>query len=278
MSILSHFFPSRPEPITLERFVELRAAQPRRLCFGTSQKLGRGTNGPAIGFLNLPFRETIERLLPWNLDRKDGQFGPRRVIRSEAEYGDIERWIGENGEVVFIRSLLLTCVAAAVHQSSPGHHTVVGELERRAKYEADVHASAQLLDRLEVVYRRLLHCLGIDAVCSVPSSGQERSCLPAWLAAGLSQRLNVEDLSGEVRWAGAKPSMKEVNVDHKWSALGAVGLLIQKSVEGRRILIIDDLYQSGATVHYLASQLQAAGASELHCLTVVKSLSDTDNT
>lgn len=280
MSILSRFFRTRPEPITVERFRELRTAQPRRLCFGATRKLSRGTSGPAIGFLNLNFSETIEVLLPWDLQRYDGKFGRqyRRVIRSENEFGEIEEWIDENSEIVFIRSLLTTCIAASVHQSAPGQHTIVGDLERRAKYESDQGARSELLDRLEAVYRRLLGDLGIDAICSVPPSKPESFCLPAWLAAGLSDRLGIEDLTPSLNWAGSKPSMKEVDVDQKWAALDAVGLTIGVSVEGRRILVLDDLFQSGATVHFVASKLQSAGASELHCLAVVKALSDTDNT
>jgi Phosphoribosyl transferase domain len=280
MTIFSRLFSSKPEPITLERFNELRSAEPRRLCFGTTRKLSRGTNGPATGFLNLNFRETIDRLLPWDLERFDGKFGRqyRRVIRSEAEYCAIEHWIGENADVVFIRSLLGVCVAAGEHQSAPGNHTVIGDLERRAKYTPDNDARANLLDRMEAIYRRLLGALEIDALCAVPPTNAGEFCLPVWLAAGLSQRMGVEDLSPSIGWTGTKPKMKEVDVDHKWATLESVGLTIGASVEGRRILIIDDLYQSGATVHFVASKLQSAGAAEMHCFAVVKSMRDTDNT
>lgn len=278
MSILSNIFGSKAEPITLERFNQLRTAEPLRLCFGTSKKLSKGSNGPAFGFLNLTFRETIERLLPWRLERKDARYGPYRIIRSEEEYDEIERWINENSDVVFIRSLLAVCVAANEHQSAPGLHTSVGELERRAKYQSDQNARCKLLDILETVFRRLFANLQIDAVCAVPASRVDQFCLPVWLATGLSERLGLEDLSQAVRWAGTKSKMKEVEVDQKWAELEGVGLCIDGSVEGRRILIIDDLYQSGATVHFVASKLQLAGANEIHCIAVVKSLRDTDNT
>ena len=280
MSIFSRLFRTRPEPISMARFCELRAAQPRRLCFGTSRKLSRGTDGPAIGFLSLNFNETIEVLLPWDLERFDGKYGRqyRRIIRSESEYIDIENWISGNSEIVFIRSLLTTCIAVSEHQSAPGQHTVVGDLERRAKYESDQSARSDLLDRIEAVYRRLHGDLEIDAICSVPPSRRGSFCLPEWLAAGLGDRLGIEDLTTSLNWVGSKPSMKEVDVDQKWAALEAVGMSIDVSVEGRRILILDDLFQSGATVHFVASKLQSAGASQLHCLAVVKALSDTDNT
>jgi hypothetical protein len=278
MSIFSRLLGSRQEPITLVRFNELRTAEPRRLRFGSSQKLSRGNGGPATGFLNLTFRETIERILPCDLARKDGRYGPYAVIRSEAEYAKVESWINENKDLVFIRSLLSTCVALGEHQSSPGVRTELGELERRAKYEADKSARASLLEKMEEVYNRLLDELDIDSICAVPPSEPGKFCLPARLSSKLSERLGLEDLTPHLSWAGTKPPLKEVEVDLKWQRLEAVGLNVSVDVKGRNVLIIDDLYQSGATVHFVASKLQMEGASELHCLAVVKSLSDTDNT
>lgn len=280
MDILNRLFRPKPQPITAEKFAELRTAQPRRLRFGASKRLSRGSNGPAVGFLSVNFSETISRLVPCDLQRVNGQFGPqyRRVIRSEDEYARLDQWVEANKDVVFIRSLFATCVAVGEHQSSPGVRTEIGELERRAKYDADGAARASLLEKMETVYGRLLGELEIDSICAVPPSEPGKFCLPAWLSSNLSGRLGVEDLTPHLSWGGAKPQLKEVDVDLKWQQLEAVGLDIGVDVKGRNVLIIDDLYQSGATVHFVASRLQAAGAAELHCLAVVKSLGDTDNT
>jgi hypothetical protein len=230
--------------------------------------------------LSLNFDETIGRLFPWDLERHDGKFGRqfRRVIRSETEYGEIEGWIAANSEIVFIRSLLGTCVAASELQSTPGQHTEIGELERRAKYGADASARASLLERMVDVFHRLLEPLQIDAICAVPPSVAGEFSLPGWLASGLSEQLEIENLTPMIRWTGVKPKLKAVDVDHKWASLDDAGLTIDGRLEGRRILIVDDLYQSGATVHFVASRLQSAGAAEVHCFAVVKSMRDTDNT
>ena len=280
MPIFPRHFGSAQEPITLEDFDALRAEEPRRLCFGRAKKLSRGTSGPAVGFLNVNFRESIGPLLPWDLERYESKYGRqfRRVIRSEMEFEAIEKWIADNLDVVFIRSLLDVCIAASLHQSEPGIHTVIGDLERRAKYEFGRNGRVTLLEVLESVYIRLLRDKRIDCICAVPPSSSGQFCLPAWLASGLSHRLEIEDISPSLHWAGPKPKMKEVDVDQKWEKLEAVGLTVPDSVKGRRILILDDLYQSGTTVHFVASKLQAAGAVELSCLAVVSQVSrDTDN-
>ncbi len=43
------------------------------------------------------------------------------------------------------------------------------------------------------------------------------------------------------------------------------------------ILLLDDLYQSGITMQYVAMKLQKAGAEKIFGLSIVKSLNDTDN-
>lgn len=41
--------------------------------------------------------------------------------------------------------------------------------------------------------------------------------------------------------------------------------------------MIDDLYQSGLTINYIAEELRAAGAHEVFGLAAVKTLRDDDN-
>jgi predicted amidophosphoribosyltransferase len=43
------------------------------------------------------------------------------------------------------------------------------------------------------------------------------------------------------------------------------------------VILIDDLYQSGITMQYVASRLLQAGAASVLSLTIVKSNRDTDN-
>ena len=52
---------------------------------------------------------------------------------------------------------------------------------------------------------------------------------------------------------------------------------LSHSVEGKTIYIIDDLYQSGATLWSYAKYLKAKGANTVIGLVCVKALSDKDN-
>lgn len=58
-------------------------------------------------------------------------------------------------------------------------------------------------------------------------------------------------------------------VDQRWENVkGCFQLLPGAEVEGRRILLIDDLITTGATLEQAASVLMEAGAEEIYCLTL----------
>jgi len=48
--------------------------------------------------------------------------------------------------------------------------------------------------------------------------------------------------------------------------------------KGRKVILLDDKYQSGTTAQFVASQLYDAGASEVQGLFCVKTWRDTDYT
>jgi orotate phosphoribosyltransferase-like protein len=79
-----------------------------------------------------------------------------------------------------------------------------------------------------------------------------------------------------------KPGLKGLTVEEKipvWQDLyneeGCVQL--SGSVEDRLVVVIDDLYQSGATLWMYAKFLKEQGATHVIGLPCVKSLRDSDN-
>ncbi|WEK47969.1 MAG: phosphoribosyltransferase [Candidatus Andeanibacterium colombiense] len=269
-------------PITLAGFQSLRAKDPKRICFGSVHKnaLKDNPSGKSAGFFNVPFSETIGTLFPWELfPNKNGKYGGyyRTVINND-EYDKIGKWMSENSDVVFIRSLFNTAVAACEHYVSPQERSKIGELEHSAKYEGSLSARNKIVGILTEIFSRMHGARRLDGIVSVPASKAGGSSLPNALAAALSAAVNVPDLTSELSWNGKKGSIKELGVDEKWAALEEVGMTIGEGISGKNLLLIDDMYQSGATAHFVASQLRAAGANDLHLLAVSKGRRDTDNT
>jgi predicted amidophosphoribosyltransferase len=266
--------------ISLDDFRALRAKSPKRICFGSSHKnaLKKNNNGEWAGSVFVPFSETIGVVFPWTLFVNTSKFGGyRRGIKTSEEFEEIQLWIEARSDLVFIRSLFNTAVASCEHYIG-NSRSPIGSLEHSAKYEGNAAAKAQLVEILHSVFERFHRDLGITALLSVPSSITGTTSLPNELAARLSHAIGLPDLSASVSWSGPKGKIKELGVDEKWDALEKVGLSIGNEIKGNNILLIDDMYQSGATAHFLASRLRAAGANDLHLLAVSKGKRDTDNT
>ena len=79
-----------------------------------------------------------------------------------------------------------------------------------------------------------------------------------------------------------KSAMKELTVQEKipeWEKLYSRTecVVIHGEVNGRTLVVIDDLYQSGATMWCYARCLKQRGAKAVLGLVCVKSMRDTDN-
>jgi predicted amidophosphoribosyltransferase len=83
------------------------------------------------------------------------------------------------------------------------------------------------------------------------------------------------------RLKSAKKSAKNLTVDQKiaqWEKIAeAGGIELSRSVRGCSVIVVDDLYQSGASLWSFAKYLKRNGAGAVVGLVCVKSLRDTDN-
>jgi predicted amidophosphoribosyltransferase len=85
-------------------------------------------------------------------------------------------------------------------------------------------------------------------------------------------------LTQHLAWTGDKGQLKNVPLEKKWDLLKAAGLTIDaKRVQKKNILLIDDLYQSGTTMHFVAAKLRESGAAQIYGIALTKALSDDDN-
>jgi len=267
--------------ISLAAFQQLRATEPKRICFGSTHKnaLRKNNNGRYVGFFNVPFYETIGTLFPWQIFRNTkGQFGGYfRGISDSSEFAAIQSWISDNSDIVFIRSLFSTAIAACEHYVDHDKRSAVGSLEHRAKYLKDTGARDEIVDLLLQIFAKHHSQLRITAIASVPPSVEGVQSLPNYLAAKLANRVGLPDVTSALRWDRPKSSVKELDVDAKWGELEKVGLTVSRDLTGMNILLVDDMYQSGATAHFVLSRLRLAGADEVHLLAVSKGRRDTDN-
>jgi len=91
--------------------------------------------------------------------------------------------------------------------------------------------------------------------------------------------LGKENLTQHFGCARVKQSdLKEAHVEEKWALLEATGLSLKYPIPNRSdVILIDDKYQSGTTMQFVAMKLQEAGARYVFGISLVKTLRDTDS-
>lgn len=137
-----------------------------------------------------------------------------------------------------------------------------GDLTYRAKYQTDSTAADRLADRVAEFTAgnhraRLFGFDTIEAVCAVPYHGSKKLSLPHIIATRVAAAIGVPDLSSSATKTRATNPTKLVTnpvVDPSQFA-------VDWHHAERRVLVIDDVYRSGATLESLATQLRAAGVT-----------------
>ena len=93
----------------------------------------------------------------------------------------------------------------------------------------------------------------------------------------VAERSGKPDVSSAVRFRAKKKSIKAVSLAEKWDALKSGKCVIDRAVRGKKVVLIDDKYQSGTTAQFIASCLYKTGAEEVNGLFCIKTWRDTDN-
>ena len=159
--------------------------------------------------------------------------------------------------------------------------TRLGTLLRRAKGYDGTPINRRLGDLLAAecvaFVRRQPTLRRADVILPVPpSQSRGKYCLPAYLAARMAAELGIEARGDRLQRSPTAVTlrpMKERTSREKWDI--ASGLLeADSAVAGARVLLLDDLQQSGATLFAAGEALREAGAAEVYGLTVVKTWPD----
>ena len=92
------------------------------------------------------------------------------------------------------------------------------------------------------------------------------------LAEALSKRSQIPLVHALVKQK-QPPEQHHLNKEERWQALqGVYGLQKNMDISDRSVLLIDDVYTTGATLHYCTEALKTAGAKMICTLTVAKTL------
>jgi hypothetical protein len=205
----------------------------------------------------------------------------RRISREDLDA--IRSFVDLLRGCVAIRDLLHVSFALDFRAEQVGgklERTETGNLVYRAKGyggSPDMEAADKLAQRMTAFVRENPCCSAVGSVVGMPPSDPKRPfVLPHYLAASMARDLSFEDRTGHVRKVRATAPAKEASKEMKLDVL-ASSIAVEARLDGKVALLVDDLYQSGTSINYVAALLRQAGAVRVLGLTAVKTLRNDDN-
>ena len=241
---------------------------PKRIHFATYHRNAlRRVEGKenVVGRLVLPFNEPFDSIARKCLSMDSFLFASRfgngyyRQIFSENEFLQVADFIEQVKDLVFLRDTLDLSVALSMHETEPGIRTALGEHEFRVKYRSDsIDVSADkeaLLTEMQRRLEELPYFKSADYICL--------------------NGFDFVDMSNQIGWENKSGSLKDVaTAEEKLDMIQAWGLRFGEDVDlkEKTVLLVDDMYQSGVTLQYIAMRMKEAGSKRVFGMTLVKSL------
>jgi hypothetical protein len=174
---------------------------------------------------------------------------------------------------IYIHDVLNQTFALDMHRipnNEGGGRTEVGELVyhakpyRRAVTESNKRYAIEIAKLMAVFISSHPSYNRSDLLIPVPFFGQKAFDLPRFLADNICPIVEIENGHGKVRKTKKAEMKNAASEEEKFNIIrGAFEIVDKGAFEGKRVIIIDDIYQSGNTLHELASVLQDAGAEVL---------------
>jgi competence protein ComFC len=110
----------------------------------------------------------------------------------------------------------------------------------------------------------------IDCVVPPPPSLHRTKQPAVLIASGVAASLGVPSLSAAAVKASATPQMKNVALHERGPLLSAAIQAGTDAVQGSRVLLIDDLWETGSTLRRVAEVLGQMGATEVRALAMTR--------
>ena len=148
--------------------------------------------------------------------------------------------------------------------------TELGEAVYQLKYGSRDEEEAVKLASTAVAFIKKWK-IELDAVLPMPAS-KSRTVQPVLLIAKeIARQLGLEFLAEAVTRNKKTPELKNVDGAERQKLLADAHEVIASMTKGRRILLVDDLFQTGATMNAVAAILQSKGhAAKVYALAITR--------
>jgi superfamily II DNA helicase RecQ len=218
-----------------------------------------------------------EKVTTWNRCGRCDNCNPKHSVKDAAtiaKQNRIETYLRKREFPELAGPHLDGGIALAFHtamQNGEHVHTEAGESVYAFKYQGDKNQLEWLLERAMQTLAEHPQLKDVDAIVFVPAGNHNRPYAPVTLfAENLRQRLGVRAALQLRKNRTTRPQKEMTTMEQKRrNVAGAFGIHAP-SVKGLRILLIDDICDSGATINECARVLKTAGAKKVYALTLTK--------
>lgn len=159
------------------------------------------------------------------------------------------------------------------HMQFDTKRSEMGDLLYQLKYNGDKRPVPEIVEAVEKLIKEWNPM--VDVLVPVPPS-TPRTVQPVLvLAEAISQRLSIP-LANCVTRVRDIPQLKNVfDLDERLKLLNGLHAVDESATQGKRVLLFDDLYRSGATMNAITAELYGKGkASEVFALTITRTRSN----
>lgn len=159
------------------------------------------------------------------------------------------------------------------HPRFQTNRSEIGELLYKAKYHSDKSVIPAIAEAVGSFVESFLPAM--DLIVAVPPSTPRREQPLILIARALAAKINVS-LSEDCVWKIREtPQLKNAyDYDQRWRLLDGAFEVDSALVAGKTLLLLDDLYRSGATLNAITSALyDKGGAKDIFALTITRTRS-----
>lgn len=147
----------------------------------------------------------------------------------------------------------------------------IGNLTYRLKYEDDVSVLTDLVKHTLDLAQSHSELIQVDAILPVPPSKSRKTDPVLAYSSKLSEKLNIPLHKLLVKTRQTEPQKEFHTLAQKHRNV-AGAFTIKGSVKDKRLLVVDDLYDSGATLEEITRMLINSGATIVNILTLTRTI------
>ncbi|MCH4100670.1 MAG: phosphoribosyltransferase [Prevotella sp.] len=234
-------------------------------------------------WFDIPFTESIELLLSKDLgipiafpSKNYDNYCRYFKDEDKDQLDKYKETLEKCKNLVFLRDCLDISLALSMNIGNANERTELGEAEYQVKYHPQGSDTCRyfnlLVSETQKWLEQLPYLKEADYICCVPTSHTFMKQIVSQLTG-----FGFKDISAGISWISKQKQLKEAeNSIQKLDILNRSGLKISTGIDlkNKTVLLMDDLYQSGTTMQFVAMKLKQAGARHVYGLALVKALSN----